>query len=162
MSKPVEIDQKLFRGALGQFVTGITVITTLDSKGEPLGFTANSFNSVSLDPPLVLWSLAKSASTYTDFMAAEQFGVHILADDQVELSNRFASPSENRFQNLEYELKDGAPLLKDCLVRFECNLENIYAGGDHSIFVARVHTFDQNPDKRPLVYHRGSYAGLKD
>jgi flavin reductase (DIM6/NTAB) family NADH-FMN oxidoreductase RutF len=158
----MDIDQKQYREALGQFVTGITVITALDQNHLPLGFTANSFNSVSLDPPLVLWSLAKSASTYRDFMAAERFGIHILAEDQIELSNRFASTSDNRFQNLEYELKDGIPLLGDYLARFQCSLEHIYAGGDHSIFVARVERFDHNADKQALVYHRGSYAGLKD
>jgi len=158
----MDIDQKQFREALGQFVTGITVITALDQDHLPLGFTANSFNSVSLDPPLVLWSLARSASTYRDFMAAEKFGVHILAEDQIELSKRFASTSDNRFQNLEYALKDGIPMLNGCLARFECSLEHIYAGGDHSIFVARVQRFDHNSDKQALVYHRGNYGRLKD
>lgn len=158
----MSIDQQQFRDALGQFVTGVTVITTLDPNHQPIGFTANSFNSVSLDPPLVLWSLAKTASTYDYFMAAEKFGVHILADDQIELSNRFASPSDNRFQNLPFNLSNGIPLLQDCLAHFQCALANIYEGGDHSIFVARVLEFDHRSDKQALVYHRGSYANLKD
>lgn len=158
----MSIDQQQFREALGQFVTGITVITTLDQHDQPLGFTANSFNSVSLDPPLVLWSLAKTASTYRDFMAAKNFGVHVLAEDQVDLSNRFASTSDNRFQNLNYQLVNGIPLLEGCLARFQCQLENLYEGGDHSIFVVRVLEFDHSADKPALIYHRGSYASLKD
>lgn len=158
---PMEIDQKLFREALGQFATGITVITTLDQSNQPLGFTANSFNSVSLDPPLVLWSLAKTASTYHEFIGAEKFGIHILAEDQTDLSNRFASTADNRFQNLEYQLTNGIPLLTGCLARFQCGLENIYEGGDHSIFVARVLELDMNSELDALVYHRGSYTGLK-
>ena len=157
----MNIDQQQLRNTLGQFVTGISVITTLDLQKQPVGFTANSFNSVSLDPPLVLWSLGKSASTYLDFMAAENFGVHILAEDQLELSNRFASTQDNRFQNLEYHLEHSIPLLRDCVARFQCHLEHLYEGGDHTIFVARVLDFEYDSSRAPLVYHRGSYTSLQ-
>ncbi len=154
----MSLDSLSFRQALGQFVTGVTVITTLDSERVPIGFTANSFNSVSLDPPLVLWSLARTASTYEAFLAAEHFGVNVLAFDQVELSNRFASPLQHRFEGLDYAPGiGGVPLIRDCAAQFECRLEQRYPGGDHLIYLARVLAFTSNSKRKALAYYQGRY-----
>lgn len=152
-------DSKQYRGALGFFPTGITVITTLDSAGAPVGFTANSFNSVSLEPPLVLWSLAKTAGVMEVFERAERFAVHVLSAEQVEISNTFATPSDDRFAKVDWALSErNLPIIHNCAALFECEREHLYQGGDHLIFVARVMAFSTQTDAKSLAYHHGEYS----
>lgn len=152
-------DPRTFRDALGQFATGVTIVTARSADGTPVGVTANSFNSVSLDPPLVLWSLAKNSRSMEIFQAAAEFAVHILASDQDALSNRFASRTEDKFAGLEIA-PDGLPLLEGCTARFRCRTRHAYDGGDHIIFVGEVIGFEHD-DKPPLLFHGGDYADKK-
>ena len=151
-------DPKEFRAALGSFATGVSVITTRAPDGTPVGLTANSFNSVSLDPPMVLWSLARKSFSLPAFMAAEHWAVHVLAADQELLSNRFAKAGEDKFAALELdEHPNGVPLLRGCAARFQCRTSFRYEGGDHIIFVGEVSAFDRS-EQPPLVFHAGRYA----
>jgi len=156
------IEPKAFRQALGHFATGVTVVTTRDVAGELIGVTASSFNTVSLDPPLVLWSIGRKAFSYPVFAVAEHFAVHVLGDQQAGWSNRFGRASEAKFEGLHYtEGLGGVPLFEGCPARFECCVEHRYEGGDHLILVGRVHRMDFcDNEARPLVFHRGRYAGL--
>jgi len=152
-------DPRQFRNALGNFATGVTVITACNpDKGELVGVTANSFNSVSVNPPLVLWSLDRGALSLKSFEAADHFIVNVLAADQVNLSQRFATQSEDKFKGLEFDKGiDGAPLLSGCAASFECKKSFTYEGGDHLIFVGEVQQFTST-GRSSLVFHRGSYA----
>lgn len=151
-------DPSGFRRALGMFATGVTIVTARAGDGTPVGMTANSFNSVSLDPPMVLWSLAKSARSLPAFHAAEHWNVHILANEQNDLANRFARAGEDKFAGLALEtaLAD-APLLAGCSARFQCRTVFRYEGGDHIIFVGEVIGFDRS-EAAPLLYVSGEYA----
>lgn len=154
----MNIDPRQFRAALGTFATGVTIVTTRDAAGNDIGITANSFNSVSLDPPLILWSLAKSSLSLPAFMDAKHFAVHILAADQDALSNRFAKRSSEKFTQLEIARgADGIPLLSGCAARFQCHTAFRYEGGDHVIFVGEVKEFEHS-NRAPLLYHGGRYA----
>ena len=149
-----------FRTALGSFATGVTIVTTITPDGADVGMTANSFNSVSLDPPMVLWSIGKNALSRPAFAAADHFAVHILASDQEELSNRFARRGEDKFAGLELERGPGnIPLLAGCSARFKCRTAYLYEGGDHDIIVGEVLEFDHF-EKKPLLFHRGKYSLL--
>lgn len=151
-------DSKAFRTALGTFTTGVTIITTTAQDGTPVGITANSFNSVSLDPPLVLWSLAKNANSLPVFNESKYWNVHVLSVEQEGLSGRFASRGEDKFAGIE--LDDGltnAPLLPSCTARFQCRTAFVHDGGDHIIFIGEVLSFDQS-DLPPLVFQSGQYA----
>ncbi len=157
MSHP-NFDHKALRSALGTFTTGVTIITTRAADGTEVGLTANSFNSVSLDPPLVLWSLAKTALSLPVFTDAEYWNVHVLSVDQKPLSDKFAARGKDKFSGLV--LDDGisnAPLLSDCTARFQCKTAFIHDGGDHTIFIGEVHDFDQS-NKPPLAFQSGQYA----
>jgi flavin reductase (DIM6/NTAB) family NADH-FMN oxidoreductase RutF len=156
MSNPSH-DSRAFRDALGLFATGITVVTTRLASGEPLGLTVNSFNSVSLDPPLVLWSLMLGSPSEEAFRACSHYAIHVLADGQQALSNRFAGSREQRFAGLDTTAGLGdVPLLEGCLARFECRNDIQYAGGDHLIFVGRVERFERGAGN-PLLYFGGAY-----
>ncbi|MFS0736604.1 flavin reductase [Sphingomonas sp. 1P06PA] len=152
------IEGKAFRSALGSFATGVTIVTTCDRDGHDVGLTANSFNSVSLDPPLVLWSLAKTSLSFAAFETASHFAVHILASDQQALSDRFARRGEDKFANLKIERGEGEiPLLIGCAARFRCRPAYRYDGGDHVILVGEVIGFDHS-SRAPLMFHEGRYA----
>lgn len=147
-----------FRNALGSFATGVTVITALGQNGQKIGMTANSFNSVSLDPALVLWSIGRDSNCFDDFMAAKAYAIHILADDQQDISNRFAKTGADRFDQLEItEGLSGVPLLAHYSTCFQCTIENHYEGGDHVILVGKVLEFTDRGHK-PLIFHRGGYG----
>lgn len=147
-----------FRNALGTFTTGVTVITARGVNGNPVGVTANSFNSVSLDPPLVLWSLAKNAGSLQAFEESEHFAVHILSNEQQDLSNRFASRGEDKFRDMDVPNGIGnTPLLADCCARMQCKTAYRYEGGDHVIFVGEVIDLVRS-DATPLVFQAGKYA----
>lgn len=152
------LDPRAFRRALGNFATGVTVVTAATPGGAQVGVTANSFNSVSLDPPLVLWSIDKRSGSYPVFAQASHFAINVLAADQVDLSNRFARPSEDKFADIEVNLgAGGAPLLADCAARFQCEKYQQIDGGDHWILIGKVIAFD-DLGRAPLVYHQGAYS----
>ena len=147
-----------FRDALGAFATGVTIVTARDETGEPVGMTASSFNSVSVDPPLILWSVTKAALSASAFHRAENFVVHVLGSAQVELSNRFARSGEDKFGGITVaENAAGVPLLPDPVARFHCRQWAVYEGGDHWIIVGEVEQLERrNADS--LVFCGGSYA----
>jgi 3-hydroxy-9,10-secoandrosta-1,3,5(10)-triene-9,17-dione monooxygenase reductase component len=158
MSDDREGHARRFRRALGAFATGVTIVTTRDAKGRDLGLTANSFNSVSLDPPMVLWSLAKTARSLPAFVAASHFAIHVLAADQEELSLRFATRGSEKFAGLTLERgASQVPLLRGCAARFQCRTASRHEAGDHMIFVGEVEAFDHS-DLPELLFHRGRYA----
>jgi 3-hydroxy-9,10-secoandrosta-1,3,5(10)-triene-9,17-dione monooxygenase reductase component len=147
-----------FRRVLGSFTTGVTVVTTRGIEGQPVGITVNSFNSVSLQPPLVLWSLAKTAHSLAAFESSVHWAVHILSAGQEALSNLFAKSGAEKFAELDLETgHDGIPLLKGCTARLQCKNSLRYDGGDHIIFVGEVLEFEHEPIT-PLVYQLGKYA----
>ncbi|MNZ32111.1 p-hydroxyphenylacetate 3-hydroxylase, reductase component [compost metagenome] len=151
-------DPRVFRRALGNFATGVTIVTARSPSGEQVGVTANSFNSVSLEPPLVLWSIDKRSGSQGVFEAASHFTVHILAADQIELSNHFARPQEDKFAGVVYEAGlGGAPLFPDCAARFQCERFQQVDGGDHWILIGKVAAFDDF-GRSPLLYHQGAYS----
>ena len=153
-----EFDAKAFRNALGVFATGVTIITTRDPDGKDVGVTANSFNSVSLDPPLVLWSLAKNARSLPMFEASSHFIVNVLASDQMALSNHFAKQSDDKFAELDFERGvGGSPMFPGCAASFQCKKASRHEGGDHIIYVGEVIDFDSS-DRPGLLYHQGGYA----
>lgn len=156
-------DLRTFRSTLSLFVTGVTIITCTDQTGAPVGITANSFNSVSLDPPLILWSVGKQARSLPAFDEASSFAVHILRDDQADLSQRFAKSGTDKFVGLPVETGlGGVPLLSDCAARLECALHAKHPAGDHVLFIAEVNRLTSDPNAMPLVYHGGRYAELSD
>ncbi len=158
MTQDNGFDPREFRATLGTFTTGVTIITARGADGLPVGVTANSFNSVSLDPPMVLWSLAKSSRSLQAFQQAGHFAVHILSAGQEELSNRFARSGADKFSGVDLgEAAGGAPLLPDCSARLQCLTSFVYEGGDHLIFVGEVVAFNRS-GLPPLVFQAGKYA----
>ena len=150
-------DAEELRRAFGTFATGVTVITTRDARGRLFGLTANSFSSVSLDPPLVLWSLSRRAGSYPAFRDATHFGVNVLGGEHRELSARFAQPHPDKFAGIGYTLGErGVPLIEGAAAHFECSVEHRYEGGDHIIFVGRVEAFDYVV-KPTLLFCHGKY-----
>ncbi len=154
--EPVE-----YRRALGCFATGVTVVSVRGPDGLPVGITANSFNSVSMDPPLILFSLSHGSYSLQAFLESPTFAVNVLRDDQQTLSNRFAQAGSDKWANVGYDIWDtGCPILHDALAKFECRLRHTYEGGDHIIFVGEVLRFEYDPHGRPLVYYRGAYRTM--
>ncbi|MFK8330980.1 flavin reductase [Pseudomonas sp. BJa5] len=151
-------DPQAFRTALGTFTTGVTIITTQAEDGSPVGITANSFNSVSLNPPLVLWSLSKKARSLPVFSSGKHWNVHVLSTEQESLSGRFATQGEDKFAEIQFDNGvSEAPLLQDCTARFQCRTAFQYEGGDHVIFVGEVLAFDHS-ERAPLAFQSGQYA----
>ena len=152
-----QIDLGEFRRALSCFATGVAVVTTLDEQGVRAGMTISSFNSVSLEPPLVLWSIANDAHSYDAFVNAEYFAVSVLTKEQQHLSARFATRGTDKFEGLDCrDGLHGAPLLSDYAACFECRTEHIYAGGDHKIIVGRVLRLEDR-ETEPLILYRGRF-----
>ncbi len=151
---------RAFRACLGQFATGVTVVTCRSAAGHRCGITANSFSSVSLDPPLILWNIAKESNSLKDFLAADHFAVHILTSEQEALSQHFARTDHTLFDNVKYsDSQHGVPLLPDCLAVFECSTHAIYEAGDHHIIVGHVDSFSwERAD--PLLFFSGNYRDL--
>jgi flavin reductase (DIM6/NTAB) family NADH-FMN oxidoreductase RutF len=157
---PRDLDPGSLRRCLGSFVTGVTIVTTIGKDGAPQGFTANSFTSVSLDPPLVLVCLAKNAKCFGDFMAAESFAINILSDDQRDTSNRFAKKGDNKFEGVDWkEGITGSPQLSDSLATLDCAVHDRHDAGDHVILLGEVKALNAMP-RQPLVYAQGSYVTL--
>ena len=159
----MSFDARSFRDALGCFATGITVVTSVGLDGELLGFTANSFNSVSLDPPLVLFSLDRGAYSLKAFEAAGVFAINILREDQQAISAAFARSLSNKWHGIRTEAWDtGSPILLDALANFDCQTTSMHDGGDHVIFVGRVLRLRATGKGRPLLYFRGAYRQIND
>ena len=157
-----ENDHRALRDTLGAFATGVTVVTALDPDGRAIGLTVNSFNTVSLDPPLVLWSLSLASPSLEAFRQASHFAVNVLAADQQALSERFARRNSDKFADVDWrEGLGGAPLLSGCCAVLECRNEVQHAGGDHLIFIGRVEGCSRQ-DKAPLLFHGGRYRVLGD
>ena len=151
-------DARALRQALGRFATGITVITTRTPAGKLEGVTANSFSSVSLDPPLVLWSLRVQAPSLASFLEAGRFAVNVLSSDQRTLSRHFSTPLADKFADVDWsEGHGGCPLLPDCLARFECDTETTVEAGDHVILIGRIRRLAHR-DGTPLLYNAGHYS----
>ena len=150
-----------FRSALGRFATGVTIVTAISPEGKPMGVTISSFNSVSLDPPLILWSLSRNSPKLAAFSQASHYAINVLAADQRGLSNRFASRAEDRFADVPVRAGLGAaPLIEGCCAWFECTPEACHPGGDHIIFVGRVERFARGAATSPLVFFDGAYCWL--
>ena len=152
-------DSDSFRGALGSFVTGVTVVTT-DSPDGPVAIVANSFASVSLDPPLVLWSPAKASRRFEHFAGSRRFAINVLAADQRDICAAIAK-SKTAISHIPYRLSHcGMPLIDGALATFECSLEATHDAGDHVIIVGRV-TKAHHRAGEPLVFHAGTYGGFQ-
>ncbi|MGU7775946.1 flavin reductase family protein [Burkholderia sp. MR1-5-21] len=153
-------DANEFRRALGAFVTGVTVVTTIQPDGSPRGFTANSFTSVSLDPPLILVCIAKTASSYGVFSQTKHFAVSVLADDQKHVSGVFASKSADKFAEVAWRARaTGAPVIDDAAASFDCATHDVVDAGDHIILIGRVVDF-VHTSASPLGYCRGAYVNF--
>lgn len=151
-------DHRQFRQALGQFPTGVAVITTCEPNGRKVGLTINSFSSVSLSPKLISWSLDRNSSSFQPFTGATHFAVHILAADQVDLANRFCTRGIDRFADVKIrEGCGGLPLLDGCSALFECRTVHQYDGGDHIIFIGEVLNYT-HADRTPLAFYGGKYS----
>ena len=147
-----------FRTALGMFATGVTIVTARAPDDQLVGLTANSFNSVSLSPPLVLWSLSQAARSMTAFRRGSHYAINILAADQQALAQRFASRDGDRFADLSFtEGSSGAPLITGCVATFECFNRSRYVEGDHVIFVGEVEHCEHRAGASPLLYHGGKF-----
>lgn len=154
----MNMDPIALRNALGQYATGVAVVTTLDREGRPTGLTVNSFASVSLDPPLVLWSLALTSACVPAFDACGHFAISVLTVDQVALSNRFATNGIDKFEGVEWAPGlGGVPIIAGAGAVFECVAEARHAGGDHTIFIGRVERFSHG-ESQPLIFHAGRYC----
>jgi len=150
--------QPEFRTALGMFATGVTIVTARTVEGELVGLTANSFNSVSLDPPLVLWSLARAAASMLAFSTGSHYAINILGADQIDLAKRFAAKDVDRFAGVAFvDGVGGAPLLAGAAATFECFNRSRYSEGDHVIFVGEVERCSHRAGASPLLFHGGKF-----
>jgi flavin reductase (DIM6/NTAB) family NADH-FMN oxidoreductase RutF len=150
--------ERQFRDALGEFATGVTVICARRADGGYIGFTANSFNSVSLDPPLVVWSLNRRAETLAAFQSATRYAINVLAHDQAELARRFSRPHADRFAGVPFRLGMAeVPLIEGCVAWFECRHHAQQRAGDHVLFLGQVETCARRKDAG-LVFHHGRFA----
>jgi flavin reductase (DIM6/NTAB) family NADH-FMN oxidoreductase RutF len=155
-----EFDPRDFRNALGLFATGVTIVTTRTDGGEPIGLTANSFSSVSLAPPLVLWSLSLRSPNLGNFLKAAHFAINVLARDQIALSQRFSKPIPNKFEGVACsEGRQGLPLLDGAVAQFQCRTEARHYAGDHVIFIGHVLQYAY-AEREALGYFRGRYAAI--
>ena len=162
-AEAVLLDPLALRQALGRYATGVTLVTCRAADGRPAGLTVNSFTSLSLDPPLVLWSLRRSSGLLPSFEAASHFAVNVLAERQIDLSRRFASPEPDKFGAGQWVDGPGdagrLPLLEGCIARFECAVEARHGHGDHVLYIGRVLRL-QTGDGAPLVYQGRHYHAL--
>jgi flavin reductase (DIM6/NTAB) family NADH-FMN oxidoreductase RutF/flavin-dependent dehydrogenase len=152
-----QFDRRGFRRALGQFATGVAIVSARGKDARPVGLTVNSFSSVSLDPPLVLWSLSKQSPSYPDFAAATHFAINVLGADQHHLSRKFSTPVPDRFAGVDCENGPaGCPLLSGATAHFVCRRVREFDGGDHVIFLGEVEDFKWR-EGEPLIFHSGRY-----
>jgi flavin reductase (DIM6/NTAB) family NADH-FMN oxidoreductase RutF len=155
---PPSFSSAQFRSALGMFATGVTIVTARTAEGALVGLTANSFNSVSMNPPLVLWSLSKSAASLAVFSAGSHYAINILRAEQLSLAKQFATQGVDRFAGVQYRAgAAGAPLLDGAAATFECFNRSRYDEGDHVIFVGEVERCAHHHGASPLLYHGGKF-----
>ena len=162
MTQATVDESKAFRNALGIFPTGVTVITTRDSEtGRSVGLTVSSFNSVSLQPRLVLWSIARTSPKLDQFAVGKRHVIHVLSQDQGELARRFANPKLDKFEGvaLSHNAPDAPPVLEGVAAQFDCETESLLEGGDHWIVLSRVHHY-QTHDRRPLLFWSGQLTAV--
>ena len=156
------LDKRELRDALGCFATGVTIVTSIGPKGELIGITANSFSSVSLNPPLVLFSLDRRAYSLKAFLSTQFFAINVLRSTQGDISTRFAKPLGDKWTGVHYESwETGCPILIDALANFDCKIRYTYDGGDHVIFVGEVLRMACDMEADPLIYFRGGYRYLR-
>ena len=157
-AQPPSFSAQEFRAALGMFATGVTIVTARSADGQVIGLTANSFNSVSLSPPLVLWSLSRAAASMGVFSAGSHYAINVLAADQKSLAERFAMKGADRWQGVTFDTgAGGAPLLHGAAASFECFNRSRYEEGDHVIFVGEVERCAHRAGASPLLFHGGRY-----
>lgn len=158
----MSLDTREFRNALGRFATGVCVITA-DVDGKPFGMTVNSFASVSLDPALVLWSIQKDSECAPVFENVTHYGINILKDDQMDVSNQYAKKGEHELTAGTFRQgASGAVVLKDAMTSFECEIEQRIDAGDHIVLLSKVHEMSNDPAERnPLLFFGGKYRELK-
>ena len=160
VSEKTPVDVQALRKTLGQFATGVTVIAARAADGALVGLTANSFGALSLDPPLIVWALRKSSPSLPVFEGNDQFVVSVLAEEQVEVSRRFASHAPNKFDGVAHALNEhGVPLIHGATAWFECRTVSRQIAGDHCLFIAEVERFT-SADAAPLLFHAGGYFAL--
>ncbi len=153
-------DMKKFRQCLGKFATGVTIVTCADDEGRPYGITANSFSSVSLEPHLILWNVAKVSNSLQAFLDAEYFAINLLTRDQQDLSSHFAKSDHTLFDTVEIDRsQENVPLIPGTLACFECRTHQIHDCGDHYIVVGEVLRFASS-EREPLLFYNGDYAAL--
>lgn len=152
------VDPRQLRNACGDWVTGVSIVTGTDSFGNPVGMAVNSFSSLSLEPPLILFCPAKKSSTWAHLRETGRFVVNILSADQGELSGAFARSGADKFAGVDYRTEDGLPILNGSVGHLACRLVDVFDGGDHEIAIGRVEALERG-DRRPLVFHRGTTLG---
>lgn len=158
----MSLDGRELRNALGRFATGVCVISAISEDGKAMGMTANSFSSVSLDPPLILWSLQNNSDVYDIFAGPKHYAINILSTEQQAQSNQYAKKGQHELSESDYRLgKYGAPVFRHALVTFECELEATHEGGDHLIIVGRVREMHERPSGEPLLFYCGRYRELR-
>ncbi|KZM54473.1 flavin reductase family protein [Aeribacillus pallidus] len=156
-----EEKQRLFKEVMGNYPTGVTIITTTSSDGNPVGLTVNSFTSVSLDPLMVLWCIDHKASSINDFISAGKFAVHILAGDQRELCKTFASKGVDRFNTCQWTFSSNhLPIIEDTFAVLQCQTFKTVEAGDHTILIGEVIDIQMNNKKLPMLYHRRHFATI--
>lgn len=159
------IDSRAFRNALGRFATGVCIVSTNDDahgSQRVVGMTVNSFSALSLDPALVLWSIQKDSERYQAFCEGSGFGVSVLSEHQLELSNFYAQKDSHYLEQGCYRQgRSGQAVLRQCITSFECKMHQCIDGGDHTILVGEVIAMDNNPNGKPLVFYHGDYRQLR-
>jgi flavin reductase (DIM6/NTAB) family NADH-FMN oxidoreductase RutF len=157
-AQPPSFSAQEFRAALGMFATGVTIVTARMDDGQIIGLTANSFNSVSLAPPLVLWSLSRAAASMAVFSAGSHYAINVLASDQKDLAERFATRGSDRWSGVTFEIgAGGAPVLHGAAASFECFNRSRYDEGDHVIFIGEVERCMHRAGASPLLFHGGRF-----
>jgi 4-hydroxyphenylacetate 3-hydroxylase, reductase component len=157
----MDFDSRAFRNALGSFPTGVAVVTAENADRPPMGITVNSFTSVSLDPPLVLWCVDRRSDRFSTFTSAPGFTISILGSGHRHVSARLARPGAHSLDGIPLRKTElGPPALADALAVFECSREALHEGGDHAILIGRVLRFSHEPKGEPLVFFRGRYRGV--
>lgn len=156
-----EADSRSLRSILGSFATGVVIVTTLDAKDQPVGVTANSFSSVSMDPPLVSWCLKTNSYSLPAFRHSKRFAINVLGSPHIDRCHRFAQGHAEKWRDVEFHAgKSGCPLFDDAIATIECNLYSEHEAGDHIILIGEIVQARAVENHRPLVFYRGGYYGL--
>lgn len=159
--KQIQKKEALFKEVMGNYPTGVSVVTTMGEEGKPVGLTINSFASVSLDPVLVLWSIDHGASSLQDFKKASRYAIHILAAEQTDICKTFASKDTDRFGMCEWNVsKNNVPIIADSFAVLECKIFKQVEAGDHTILIGEVENINVSSDKEPMLYHRRQFGAI--